>query len=334
MLISKATIQQVKMNLVRIKKTGSEEKPTNTKWSRNYNGNDSYIKIPGWLGNEISFDFFLRGENREQWFFDGQESGINSYLYMNADNQLIFDDSLVSSAYLDDVPITSASATLSRGFHSIRLLTDQQFAVNYLGNKGGASQGFEGQLTNIRLTNSSGLSGSRYYRDITDDYVDPAATDVPLPSDVHLKDELGIGITDGEPFNFGTSQPFAPSLGNREEYNSNRSGGDYVRGVAIPIRVIDMGSFRLIGDDDIDKSPDIELMSNVPVNSFIEASELTIKITTHYSSNGIRWDKSVPYPDEQIQTAFQYPNVFRVIKPGDPDYGDYEKRYGISGATK
>ncbi|WP_163370930.1 hypothetical protein [Endozoicomonas acroporae] len=122
-------------------------------------------------------------------------------------------------------------------------------------------------------------------------------------------------VTHGILNNFGTTQPYVPLLGDREEYLGEYSlAPNYLRGLRRDNNHMTshsttgrFGSFR--GD----------ARNRIPVGSVVSHNGITNVIT-----NEFRDDATITAAwSQEAQHAFQYPNTFKVIKPTDPDYGDY-----------
>lgn len=286
------------------------------------------------------------------------------------------------------------------------------FSIGDIGRKNGVY--FKGQISNLKVTVLDGSERSRFYPGIIYSYVDPDATDVPMPQSTVLVDEWCVGedvtkflydsppwtrtgetfnrtatgwnslkisdyptydgmskvsvgevsagvnlfwtdrvtgnnsnaplqantsyvvnassglridannvaitvsnikvtkVTHGIMTNFGTTQPYVPLLGDREAYlGFTTSATDYIRGVRNP----EHGNNFLISESFNEESS--------PVGSILVSGGVSLVCGVRQSST-LKYDNPNGFTGEQIQHAFQYPNTFKVIKPTDPDYPDYQ----------
>lgn len=104
--------------------------------------------------------------------------------------------------------------------------------------------------------------------------------------------------------NFGSAEPSAPLLGDREAYLMNYTGVNGKRGIQPETNRLAIRDFDLA------------------INDLMVSSGIAIKIIATINSTDWSFDK-LGNENQKIQYAFQYPNTFQIIKPTDPDYGDY-----------
>ena len=109
--------------------------------------------------------------------------------------------------------------------------------------------------------------------------------------------------------NPNSAQPFVPLLGDREE--SLRLGDSaWSRG-------LNQGRRRMLWLwGPLSKTPDGSLMI---------ANDVILVTANGSNTNNAEciYSPDHSYTTDQIQKAFQYPNVFKVVKPTDPDYEQY-----------
>lgn len=116
-------------------------------------------------------------------------------------------------------------------------------------------------------------------------------------------------VTHGILTNLGSHQPYVPLLGDRDEYCPNYNGAPFIRGVSTREPLL-AGAYPASFNGKI-----------FPASTILVAGSVSRKVlVSEAPSYDIRTDGEY---SQEFQHAFQYPNVFKVIKPTDPDYGDY-----------
>ncbi len=112
-------------------------------------------------------------------------------------------------------------------------------------------------------------------------------------------------------------QPWVPLLGNREEFCGDWNVNNFIRGVLFTEGFVDItwhgggSSFE----------------NKIPNGSIIISTNIVLNNSIFQESGGSYRFSKINGTNDQIQKAFQYPNVFKVIKPTDPDYEFYNNLY-------
>ncbi|WP_422134941.1 hypothetical protein [Endozoicomonas sp. ALD040] len=310
---------------------GSLPKQRNA-WSPNYNGVNSYIDIPQWSAINYAVEFTLYRPTPDTVGYilcedDSSDRRISLWdnggtvklligksTYIDVDSSKLCTKFRIQSdgkVYQDDV--LKASTVVPSSF-----ITDR---IGAKGDRVSSSiPPIKGQIYNLKLIDNIDPDNSRSYPGVIHSYVDPSATDVPMPDSTVLIDELGDGDTNGTMYNFGAAQPYVPLLGDRQAYLGNRSASGYVRGVS-------KTSFSSYRDPNTTKPVEGSWTNALPpINSLlISDSGIKVKVTGHLNNSSYTVHYSVVTgTTEQVKVAFQYPNAFKIIKPTDPDYGDYQ----------
>lgn len=407
MLMNKVEIEPVSIDPVLIRKVGSNDVSHIIAWASGYNGVNAFGEIQVWstLGKcEISCDvyvndthgyIFTSGDRRTRFYL--RSTGLT--FVGDAGSQIPLE------AYIDgDAVDVNGDHPLGIGWHQLRAVYATG-SVRFIGSRHDGAEAWNGQISNIKLTDLEDPENTRFYDGILKTYVDPDSSDVSVPTDfvlvdrfgskqvlfndtiplpegsgyqtvkvydglvvgrmyyikassnlpqynligsdisgyinrrldqffiatsttLHVKsDGSGIGpdrvyimelseSTDGRLLNFGNSQPWVPLLGDRDEYNGDYTNGDWLRGIAS----------NLFTSTSTKSRPGSYLgkaLTKIPTHSKLVSNKVVIlvKDSNGHSSN-ILINRG-EHTTEEIQKAFQYPNVFKVIKPSDPDYGDY-----------
>lgn len=167
----------------------------NTKWTPNYNGVNSYVEIPEWKPSgefEIECDIYLSA-TANAYILEAKvaEDTSQKALSFGADGLTLWNTPDVE--YLSDrttklgfskVHVKASSWVQSRGFTRIGGRFEGQF--------------LKGQISNLKLIDKENKENSRFYPGIIYSYVDPNATDVPMPTTDILVNEWDTGKVVGE----------------------------------------------------------------------------------------------------------------------------------------
>ncbi len=129
-----------------------------------------------------------------------------------------------------------------------------------------------------------------------------------MPDSLVLVDELGDGTTDGILTDFPAAQPWVPVLGSGQAYLSNLTGsGGFVNGLrADPARV---AMTSLVGDDGVSGSWGSQ---TPPVGSILTSNAVVCQVTSRPTPETIDLVLSGSSTRDEIQAAYEYPNVFDV----------------------
>lgn len=256
-----------------------------------------YFQADGFIIDDLSV-----ATDTEVAYWTPNYNGVNSYVEIpewNATNKEVTGTARKSDGTLVDINTVVTSTTIGK-------LDNGNF--------------FEGQISNLKLVDKTNPSNSRFYPGIIYSYVDPDATDVPMPSSTVLVDEWSEdGSTNGTMINFGTTQPYVPLLGDREEYWAGLADGDWKRGVNLAEQRFTMNGSSSGRQGSL---PNNINQTTMPIQSLLVASNVTVKVGEIVNNMAIVFDSN-GNSDDSIQHAFQYPNTFKVIKPTDPDHPDF-----------
>lgn len=204
-----------------------------------------------------------------------------------------------------NVSVVGDAGEIKKGFNSIIIeFTKGTGSVTQIG-KGISGASFKGQISNLKMYSTQ---GHRSYKSIIYANVDPDSPKVNLPVSTMLVDDW-CG-KNGTMENFGSSQSYVPVLGDGEAFCGNyTSGKNWVRGVAKNFDYLTGnkgGSF--VADD-------------IPTGSRLISGDFMATVDRKESDPTIELVRELT--PNSLQQAFQYPNTFKVIKPTDPDYDEY-----------
>ena len=161
----------------------------------------------------------------------------------------------------------------------------------------GQSPTLNGQIHSIRLTDLDNPANSRFYPAIIRSRTMPAIW--------VLVDELGDGSTNGTLTNFPAAQPWVPVLGTNQAYLSGRTGGGFTNGInttsntmtaADPAGVL--GSWG--------STPPVVGSNFARAGAQVQVTAVNNTDITYSVTSGTT---------EEIQAAFEYPNVLTITPP-------------------
>ncbi len=302
-------------------------------WTPNYNGVNSYAEIPEWIPEgdfEIEFNLRVNRSARNNIILGGDHY-VRSF-YMNVNNTAnesvflvrIYQNGVMQAEcpgtnYLK-VKVTRTALTVNGVSVSCDLALDWVKGITMVGGAVSLDSRFYGQISGLRLVDKTSLSNSRFYPGIVRQYAAHGVAEVPMPESAVLIDARSHdGSTNGTLYNFGTDQPYVPLLGEREEHLGEYEGdGGYIRGISVSRASMTFaGSPRPRAG-----SLNGELTNEFNGSMLVGCDGLKAKIASVVMDSAFRVDK-LNLSDTQLQRTFQYPNIFKIIKPTDPDYGDY-----------
>ncbi len=154
----------------------------NSEWTPNYNGVNSCVEIPEWKpAGEFECDLttivkastfsFIMGNTAKDNFFGFKTTGQGVYCSSNMQF------------------VVSPSET---GFSKAKLTGNSGCSLNEIGCRG-KRDFFKGQISNLKLIDKENPENSRFYPGVIYSYVDPDATEVPVPDSTMLVDEWCVG---------------------------------------------------------------------------------------------------------------------------------------------
>lgn len=299
MLIEKVSAQRVGFESIGINRVGAANW---INWTSHLNGVNSYGEFDIWQPQgpfDIEFDYYLPEIKANMYFLEGRLYGGSGrgFLY-------ILDDGQIRSAYSGGIFIDGiATNHIETGYHNLKITGASSGDVRLIGARWSGGN-FKGQITNLKLTDHLDSKKSRVYENII------ASSE--MPNQVRLKDNLGDGSTDGVLYNLGTTDSYVPLLQDRQAYAGNQNGQLFIGGIWVENDIsVDVSKIGTPSASCLFEIGD-KLIAGNGAQLYIRSTGSTVaKCNRIYGS------------EDQIINGFKYPNVFTLVKPSDPDYGDF-----------
>lgn len=169
-----------------------DETDWNTEMTLNYNGVNSYVEIPEWKPGgefEIECDVYVSGNG----IYAPLRTPSSTWAVYVHDYVNLKVDAKYTSLQINGVDSTITgdyvSNALNKGFNKLSLTGGVGIVITGIGCGQSDRNSFKGQISNLKLVDKENPENSRFYPGIVYSYVDPDATDVPMPDSTVLVDE-------------------------------------------------------------------------------------------------------------------------------------------------